>query len=217
MSKTIAPLISFGAGGQLGKTAVYSSWKGIPYVRRYVIPANPRTTRQVVVRNLFKALQQMWLLMPAIGKDPFIANSQGKPYTPNNKFTSLQVKGIDTETPPTDMTFYQGSPGAKGGLPPASLGLVAGVGTITATVGPPSLPTGWTIASANGIAFKDFDPNGPFVGSIQDQTDASAGPYALVFTGLDTDPYIVSVWFKWVRPDGTFAYGTSLTDTETPT
>ncbi len=216
MSKTIAPLISFGAGGQLGKTAVYASWKGIPYVRRYVIPANPRTTRQVVVRNLFKALQQMWLLMPALGKNPFIANSQGKPYTPNNKFTSLQVKGIDTSTPPTDMSFFQGSPGAKGGLPPASLALTHTATTITATVGAPAVPTDWSIVQAEGIAFKNFDPDGPFVGSIQDQFDATATPYALVFTGLDADEYVVSVWFKWERPDGTFAYGTSLTDTDTP-
>ncbi len=216
MSKTIAPLISFGAGGQLGKTAVYSTWKGIPYVRRYVIPANPRTTRQVVTRNLFKALQQMWLLMPALGKDPFVANSAGRPYTPNNKFTSLNVKGLDTSTPPTSMDFYQGSPGAKGGLPPASLALTHTATTITATVGAPDIPTDWTITAAQGIAFKNFDPDGPFVGAIQGQFDASAGPYACVFTGLDAVEYVVSVWFKWERPDGTVAYGTSLTDTDTP-
>lgn len=216
MSKTIAPLISFGAGGQLGNTVVYSSWKGIPYVRRYVIPANPRTTRQVVVRNLFKALQQMWLLMPALGKAPFVANATGQKYTPNNKFTSLQVTGLDTSTPPTDMDFFQGSPGAKGGLPPASLAVAAGSGTITATVGAPALPTGWTIYQAQGIVFKDFDPNGPFVGAIQAQFDAS-GPYSLVFTGLTAAVvYQVSAWFEWVRPDGTHAFGTSLTTTETP-
>lgn len=215
MSKTIAPLISFGAGGQLGKTAVYASWKGIPYVRRYVIPANPRTTKQVTVRNLFKALQTMWLLMPAIGKGPFILNSQGKPYTPNNKFTSLNVSGVDTTTPPTDMSAFQGSPGAKGGLPPASMALTPGATTMTAAVVAPVIPTDWTISACQGICFKDFDPATPFVGSIQAQEDATS-TYSLAFTGLDgTTDYVVSAWFEWIRPDGTFAYGTSLTDIDT--
>ncbi len=215
MSKTIAPLLSFGAAGQLARTAVYSSWKGIPYVRRYVVPANPRTTRQVVVRNLFKRLQTMWLLMPAIGKGPFELNSQGQKYTPNNKFTSLEVKGIDTSSPPTDMGFYQGSPGAKGGLPPASLMVTPASTTLTCAVGAPVIPTDWTIVSAQGVCFLDGDPNDPFTGSIQAQEDTTS-TYSLVFTGLvSATDYVVSVWFKWMRPDGSFAYGTSLTDQAT--
>lgn len=217
MSKTIAPLISFGAGGALGKTAVYSSWKGIPYVRRYVIPANPRTTKQVTVRDLFKALQQMWLLMPALGKAPFQANAQGQRYTPNNKFTSLNVSGLDTSSPPTSMDFFQGSPGAKGGLPPASLTVTPGAGSLAATVGAPVIPDGWSIYQAQGVAFKNFDPAGPFVGSIEAAFDASS-PYSLAFSGLDAgDEYVVSAWFEWIRPDGSHAFGTSLTDTGTPT
>lgn len=216
MSKVIAPLLSFGAGGQLARTAVYSSWKGIPYVRRYVIPANPRTTRQVVTRDLFKFLQQMWLLMPSLGKAPFVLNSSGQKYTPNNKFTSLNVKGLDTSSPPTDMSFYQGSPGAKGGLPPASLAVTPGSGTLTAAVGAPVLPPDWTIYQAQGIAFKNLDPADPFTGSIQAQFDATS-PYSLAFTGLTAaQEYVVSVWFEWVRPDGSHAFGTSLTDTATP-
>ncbi len=216
MSKVIAPLISFGAGGQLGKTAVYSSWKGIPYVRRFVVPANPRTTKQVAVRDLFKALQQMWLVMPAVGKNPFILNAQGQKYTPTNKFTSVNVSGIDTSSPPTDMDTYIGSPGAKGGLPPATLVITPGSGSLSAAVGAPVIPTGWTISQAQGIAFKDFNPADGFSGVISSAFDASS-PYALSFTGLAAATvYQVSVWFEWTRPDGSLAYGTSLTDQATP-
>lgn len=216
MSKTIAPLLSFGAGGQLGKTAVYSSWKGIPYVRRYTIPANPRTTRQLVTRNLFARLQTMWLLMPAIGKNPFILNSQGQKYTPNNKFTSANVKGLDTSTPPTDMDFFVGSPGAKGGLPPASLAVTPGSGSLSVAVGAPVVPDGWTIVQAQGIAFKQADPQTPFTGQIYSAFDATS-PYALAFTGLTASQvYVVSAWFEWLRPDGGTAYGTSITTTGTP-
>ncbi len=216
MSKTIAPLLSFGANGQLAKTSVYASWKGIPYVRRYVVPANPRTSKQMVTRLLFKKLQTMWLLMPALGKGPFQANAQGRPYTPNNKFTSLNVTGIDTSSPPTDMNFFQGSPGAKGGLPPASLVITPGSGSLSCAVGAPVIPDGWSIYQAQGIAFKDQDPQIPFEGTIIGAFDASS-PYTLSFTGLTAaQDYQVSVWFEWVRPDGSHAYGTSLTDQGTP-
>lgn len=216
MSKTIAPLLSFGANGQMAKTSVYSSWKGIPYVRRYVVPANPRTSKQMVTRSLFKKLQTMWLLMPALGKQPFVLNAAGRPYTPNNKFTSLNVSGIDTSSPPTDMDFFQGSPGAKGGLPPASLAITPGSGTLSAAVGAPVIPDGWAITQAQGICFQQQDPQDPFAGTIVGAFDASS-PYALSFTGLTaSQPYVISAWFEWTRPDGTSAFGTSLTDVGTP-
>jgi len=215
MAKLIAPMLSFGAGGQLAKTAVYSSWKGIPYARRYTIPANPKTTRQQVTRNYFRKLNQMWLLMPGVGKEPWLARAQGRPFTGVNAFIQSNVKGIDTETPPTDMADFIGSAGAKGGLPPASLGITPAATTLTAAVGAPSIPTDWTIAEAQGICFLDGDPQVDFVGSIQSQVDATS-TYSLVFTGLTSaNDYIVSVWFKWNRPDGTYAYSTSLTDQAT--
>jgi hypothetical protein len=217
MSKTIAPLLSFGAAGQLARTAVYASWKGIPYVRRYVIPANPRTSRQMVTRLLFRKLQAMWLLMPAAGKAPFAANAQGRPYTAANKFTSINVAGIDTETPPTDMDFFKGSPGAKGGLPPATAIATPGVGTLTVAVGAPALPDGWTINKAVGIAFWDQDPGDAFTGVIQAQEDATS-TYSLAFTGLsNAHLYQISVWLVWNRPDGSLAYSTSITLQSTPT
>lgn len=215
MSKTIAPLLSFSAGGQIARTAVYASWKGIPYVRRYVVPANPRTTRQQVTRLIFKNLQYMWLIAPPGLKEPYEANAAGRPYTGNNKFTSMNIKGVDTETPPTSWDFFQGSPGAKGGLPPTGIILTPSSGQISAAVAAPQVPDDWTIAEAQGVAFKDADPQAPFVGPISYQFDATS-TYALVFTGLTaaTD-YVVSAWFKWNRPDGTFAYSTSLTDVAT--
>lgn len=216
MAKVTAPLLSFGADGQLARTAVYASWKGIPYTRRYVIPANPKTTKQMVTRNLFRKLQQMWLLMPGDGKAPFELNATGRPYTASNKFTSSNIKGINTGTPPTDMDFFIGSPGAKGGLPPASLVVTPGSGTLSAAVGAPQIPDDWSITQAVGIAFENQDPQTDFAGAIQVQTDASS-PYALAFSGLTASTeYVVSAWLQWLRPDGTVAYSTSLTTTGTP-
>jgi len=212
MSKTTAPLLSFGAGGQLAKTMVYSSWKGIPYARRYTVPANPNTQRQQVVRSLFKTLQSMWLLAPGELRDPFTANATGRPYTPNNKFTSANIEGVDTEVPPTDFAAFVGSPGALGGLPSAGLVLTPAATQITAALTAPQIPSGWTITQAVAILFPDQDPQADFVNQFTVLTDAVA-PYSLVFTGLDaaTD-YVVSAWFEWLRPDGRTAYSPSLTD-----
>lgn len=216
MAKLIAPLLSFGADGQLARTAVYSKWKGIPYARRYVIPANPRTTRQMVTRDLFRFLNEMWKVMPATGREPWNANAQGRPYTGINKFISSNVSGLDTQTPPSDMDFFIGSPGAKGGLPPLSITPTPGADQISLAVAAPQIPLDWTIVEAQGVAFFNQDPANNFVGAVTAQTDATAA-YALVFTGLtEVGEYVVSAWFKWLRPDGTYAYGTSLTTTATP-
>lgn len=53
MAKVTSPLFSFDARGQLGKALVYSVWKGIKYVRQYVIPSNPDTANQQTIRGYF--------------------------------------------------------------------------------------------------------------------------------------------------------------------
>lgn len=46
MAKVTGPLHSDGATGQLGKTIVFGVWKGVAYVRKYVVPANPQSANQ---------------------------------------------------------------------------------------------------------------------------------------------------------------------------
>lgn len=53
-----SPLIS-GARNKVGDI-VFSIWKGIPYVRRRVIPANPQTDDQVAQRLTFKICVAVW-------------------------------------------------------------------------------------------------------------------------------------------------------------
>ncbi|NPA93525.1 MAG: hypothetical protein GXO56_07585 [Chloroflexi bacterium] len=50
MAKTIAPLFSLEASGQLAKTLVYDR-RG--YVRNYVVPTNPKTENQANIRHPF--------------------------------------------------------------------------------------------------------------------------------------------------------------------
>ncbi len=52
MAKVNGPFMSLSASGQFAKTLVASIWKGRPYMRQLVIPANPRTAGQQNVRAI---------------------------------------------------------------------------------------------------------------------------------------------------------------------
>ena len=60
MAKVKGPLFSLSAAGQLAKTLVYGDWKGIDWVRQYVIPANPKTADQQEQRGFFTAAVEAW-------------------------------------------------------------------------------------------------------------------------------------------------------------
>jgi hypothetical protein len=60
MAKVQAPLLSLGAKGQLGKTMVMSSWKGVKTARQYVVPANPKTDEQMVQRGFLADAVAFW-------------------------------------------------------------------------------------------------------------------------------------------------------------
>lgn len=51
MAKVTAPFLSLDASGTFGKTLTASKWKGRNYMRQRVIPANPNTTAQQIVRS----------------------------------------------------------------------------------------------------------------------------------------------------------------------
>lgn len=65
MATVKGPLFSLDAAGSIGKTVVFSKWKGRNYVRRHVIPANPRSGLQVGIRSVFKYITQDWANLSA--------------------------------------------------------------------------------------------------------------------------------------------------------
>jgi hypothetical protein len=54
MAKTINPLLSGSASGQIGHMMTFDK-RG--YVRQYVVPSNPKTVNQMAVRNTMKDIQ----------------------------------------------------------------------------------------------------------------------------------------------------------------
>ncbi|MFA7662622.1 MAG: hypothetical protein WCX88_01775 [Patescibacteria group bacterium] len=46
MAKVSGPLMSMSASGKIGDAIVFAAWKGVAYVRQFVIPANPQSSGQ---------------------------------------------------------------------------------------------------------------------------------------------------------------------------
>lgn len=214
MAKPTAPLLSFGASGAIAKTMVYASWRGIEYVRRYVVPQNPRTVPQTLTRDIFTTLSDMWKLNGSLAIAPWQAFVTSKPLTDRNSFMGKNIAVLRGDAVMDD---FIGSPGARGGLAPTSIVLVAGVATITVTVVTPAAPANWVLESVIGVAFPDQAPEATFIGPVAEAEDAATPFDTIVLTGLDTVLHQVSVWTRWLKPDGLLAYGPSINATATPT
>lgn len=213
VAKTDAPMLSFAASGQIAKTQVYSSWRGIGYARRYVIPANPNTAAQQETRSVFKWASQVWKLAGPLLQGPWTSYSTGQPFTNRNAFISSAVKNLRGQT---DLTAFVGSPGAKGGLPAASIAAAVSSTTITVTLGAPDLPAGWTITNAVAVALPNVDPSTAVAWNSYEAGDA-ATPYEIAIASLPAATYELSAWFVYTKPDGTTAYGPSINATATVT
>jgi len=211
MAKTTAPLLSFSASGQIGKTQVYGSWKGRSYVRRHVTPSNPQTAEQSLTRNAFSFLQAVFKIAPPLVQAPWELYAKGIVMTARNAFAKFNLPTLRTAS---DLTVFTMSPGAKGGLPPSAVVVTPGNDQLSVAVTPPAvLPTDWTITSAIVAVIPDQDPQTgvDFVSTAgEDLTD----PYTVVLTGLESAAlYQVFAWLKWLRPDGAIAYSPSIQST----
>lgn len=214
MAKTTAPMLSFSARGSIAKTMVASRWRGVAYMRQHVIPANPRTVAQQAVRKTFALLREIFKLAPSDLTDAWNAFAQGRPFTGMNKFVGENVRVLNGQA---DLTNLIVSPGAKGGLPPSAIVVtspVAGEAHVAITL--PDLPAGWATVAAYGFAFLQQDPTGFFTGGVNEGKDEAAPADAIDITGLETgEDYVVGVFLKQTKADGSFAYSVSLSDVVT--
>lgn len=210
MAKLTGPLLSFGASGQIGKSMVTGSWRGIPYARQYVVGANPRTTAQQENRFRFRTLGEMWRFMPATVTDAFNLFASGRRFTGVNSFIGQNNRLLVGQTDLANMIF---SPGARGGLPPVSISVTTGAGTGEVDVSilaPNQLPDGWSITAAHFVAIPDQDPTNQFSGQVVADS-VLVGPYDDTLTGFGAGvDVLVAGFFEYLRADGRTAYSVSL-------
>jgi len=215
MAKPTAPLLSFGASGQIGDAMVFSKWRGQPYVRQKVTPSNPQTAEQSLTRNAFSFLQAVYKVAPALVTDPWAAYATGKKLTDRNAFTKFNLPILrDAGT----LDDFIGSPGALGGLPPTAAVSTPGNDQLSIAVTAPSVvPQGWTVYSAIAMAIREQDPDSGILYTITAGEDLTSA-YVIVLTGLaDSVEYQYRAWLKWNRPDGSFAYSPSIGGQSTTT
>lgn len=206
MARTTGPLLSLGGSGAIAKTQVYSTWRGIPYARQYVKPANPNTTGQQSTRVVFSFLNTMWKLAPSNVQAPWTANAKGKQFTDRNKFIGDNVKVMRGEVNIANLIL---SPGANGGPVAAALTPTPTASNLDPVLTAPDLPVGWAITQAVFAVTADVDPSTEQPQTIAVATDAAA-PYTVNFTGLAAGVYLVSGWFVYTKADGKTAYGPSI-------
>nr|CRY95960.1 hypothetical protein [uncultured prokaryote] len=213
MAKTEAPLLSFGGSGQIAKTQVYATWRGIAYARRYVIPANPNTANQQETRSVFAYLSNIWKLSSAILQGPWTTFAKGKPLTNRNAMMGQNIKVL---RPGDDLTGFIGSPGANGGLPPAGMAVTASGDVVSAVFDLPALPSGWSIAAVQAVMLVDVDPHtATTFASLAGE--ATTTPWTVALTAPGAGSYLVSGWIKFLKPDGSTAFGPSINATVTVT
>jgi len=214
LAKPTAPLLSFGATGQIAKAAVYSSWRGRSYVRRHVIPANPNTAAQQLSRGVFSWLNAVWKLAPNDFIAPWTAYAKGKVLTNRNAFQKFNNATLQANA---DLSVFAFSPGALGGFSPTNVVVTPGVGTLTITAdAATNYPADWTPGTMYAAVIKSQDPTTAILYDITTGSDASS-PYSIAITGLDAVEYQVGVWQAWTRADGSTAYSPSVQTTGTPT
>lgn len=219
MAKVKSPILSIGARGQIGKSQVYGSWRGVAYARQHVTPSNPNTSAQQLTRNTLDSLMEQYKRSGPLAREPWVSATTGRPLTDRNQVVKTNLPSLRVAP---DMTGYQGSPGSLSGLPPTNVvaAATANAGEIAVTVTSPQEPTGWTLASISAIAFPDRSPQAlpsAFVAELESVAPVADGDTSLLFTGLMSGVlYVVSAWPVWTRPDGREAFGASLTDTATP-
>lgn len=214
MAKVNAPLLSFGARGQIGNSLVFASWRGVNYARQKIIPANPRTNDQQEVRGTFRVMSQIWTLAPLEWKNVWNAFASGRPFTGRNALIGQNVEALNGQPDRQQFVF---SPGARGGLPPEAIDATGGAASASIDVTTPEVPDGWSLVSVVGIAILDGDPAMAYSGPIGIATAPDASS-PLEITGLDeAGDYMVGVYLVWEKPNGDTAYSVALSDLVTVT
>lgn len=215
MKITLAPLVSDVRGRFQG--SVFSSWKGIALVRRFQAPANPQSTTQVQVRNVFINLTRLYTVMGTYWRAAWTTFAAGKAFIGRNALIARNVEPLKGDANWADVVA---TPGDASTIPPASATFTAGAGQITVAITEPAVPTGWAIARAVAVAWRDTDPDTVQTFAALTPTEGMdvTSPYSIVLSGLTAaQAYRCAAFLAWTAPDASTRYSAAIIGTATPT
>lgn len=135
--KVTAPLMSLDASGTLGKAFVASKWKGRNYMRRHVVPSNPRSAGQTANRAMIAFLSQYWHLMTALNQAEWNALAAQGNFSPFNAFVRYNMNRWKQYTMPFETPVsVSAAPSAPtisssvGGIGQIQLNITEGAGVL---------------------------------------------------------------------------------------
>jgi hypothetical protein len=108
--------MSIAASGSIGKSIVFSSWKGRAYARQLVTPSNPQTAGQKSVRAMLKFLAQSWAALTAGNKATWNLIAADSSISPFNAYVKYALnrwshfKGPTKAYPAADASTPAGAP-----------------------------------------------------------------------------------------------------------
>ena len=116
MAKITGPLFSLDARGSVGRSIVYSIWKGVNYLRRHVVPQNPKSDDQIVIRTVITDGSQKWADGTITSGDKLLWNAfaEGKPFSGFNAYMKAYVADNFDAGPPVAVVSPQVIPTAPG-------------------------------------------------------------------------------------------------------
>lgn len=206
MAKVTGPNMSMKSSGQIGHALVQGNWRGVPYVRSYATPSNPKTTAQTKTRSVFSYLSNAWKTMNAAVQAPWTAYAKGQAFTDRNAFIGKNTSLLRTAEHLEGMIL---SPGTGSGVIPAGMRVTPGSGKLTAVLTAPALPTGWAITAAHFIALIDGTPSSGTLNTASFYATKAETPFTVDIT-LSPATYVVFGFFQYLRADGKIAYSPSI-------
>lgn len=140
MVKVNAPAMSLDASGQLGKSMVFSKWKGRNYVRSLVTPSNPQSAPQTSVRAMMRFLSQYWASQTTGDKATWLALAAMTSISPFNAYVSENLtrwshfKGPSKAYPAADASAAASAPTTT---------ITAGVRELQLSIADGATPPSW--------------------------------------------------------------------------
>lgn len=224
MAKIQGPLLSMGGTGQIGHSQVYSTWKGRPYVRRYVIPSNPQSAEQSKTRDVFSFLTNIWRLASADFVSPWTAFAKNRVMTNRNAFMQKNVKLLrpkGDDAADSLLGFFM-SPGAKGGIVAPIEYTLTGGDLVASIDVPDPLPSGWACTGIVVAAIPEQDPQGTVDLRLFSASGVGGDPgdtLTVTIADIGADVYAVSAWLTFQRTADPLdiAYGAAIATLQTVT
>ena len=200
MKVQYAPLITSASGRMEGIVA--TRWKGIPIMRRFTPPAQPRTDAQVDVRNRFRNANKLYPIGTEAFRDSWLQYAESRPAIARNGFIAA-MGALDNAAANIDALIPLYQDGRYPGV--VSSQIEGAVGEVLFSNTQVYIPEGFTPLEFRVIAIPDFDPNTDQPRSdlrmIEASTTYSAGGDPDDLT-IPADDYLIAVTLATSAPTG---------------